>query len=39
LPQQLVNQRGLAVVDVGYDGDITDIISALQHKEPSFLSV
>ena len=27
LPQQGIDQRGLAVVDVGDDGDVTDIVA------------
>ena len=34
LPQQLVHQRGLAVVDVRDDGDVTDVIGGSGHGAP-----
>src|SRR5439155_20163290 len=32
LAQHAVNQRGLAVIHVGDDGDISNVVTVLQHK-------
>ena len=31
LPQHRVDERGLAVVDVGHDRDVADVLSAAEH--------
>ena len=41
LPQQLIHQRGLSMIDVGDDGDIAKVfsLSCLSHKLRSFLLI